>query len=64
MTKPRTFESFRQQAEDLLNGNYWDSDTPHIYKKDIIARVFVDIYWDGWNERTKETFGDMDSGRN
>lgn len=56
-SEPKTFEAYRQLADDILTDKFCSEDTPLIYRKDILARILIDVYWEGWDERTRELAG-------
>lgn len=53
ISEPRTTESFTQQAEDILTHKFCRPDLPLAYRNGVLARLLLDIYFDGYDEGVK-----------
>lgn len=58
MTEPKSFESYRQLADDILTGKFCREDVPEIYKRDILARMLIDVYWEGFDDHARFIYGE------
>jgi hypothetical protein len=58
MAQPKSFESFRQLADDILTGKFCGNNTADVYKRDILARILIDCYWEGWDDHATDVYGE------
>lgn len=58
MTQPKSYQSYQQLADDILTGKFCPQDVPSVYRKDILARILIDIYYCGWDDHAKDVYGE------
>tara|TARA_R110000868_G_scaffold395_1_gene3202 strand:- start:4089 stop:4274 length:186 start_codon:yes stop_codon:yes gene_type:complete len=58
MTQPKSYESYRQLADDILTNKFCNENLPQSFRKDVLARIIIDIYWQGWDDHAKDVYGE------